>query len=493
MTNETLEQRIRTAIEHAAPDVLEQILASCPEQSRSVTPFPPSRKPKKHRRILATAAALFLVCAGAFGWGTWQTANAADSIVMLDVNPSVSLTINVKERVISAEALNADAQIILGDMDLKGADLEVAVNALIGSMLQHGYLDDLQNSILVSVEHKDPARSAQLQQEICQTISGMFQNDQLEASVLTQSVSEDDALLALAQQYAISIGKAALIQEVVAQDPTLTFASLAPLSVNEIALIADSRHLTTETVTQTGSASTKAYITPAEAQNIALTHAGVSAQDASRLELEFDSEDGVMVYEVEFYAGTTEYDYDIDARTGSVVKFSHENYGGRDTQANDSGTTVTAVLTEAEAKAIAFASAGVSEDTLSHINVKLDFDHGSLRYEIAFRSASTQYEYEIDANSGSILDVETEIDNAPSPNHSYHTSDSYIGEAAAKAAALAHAGVAEFELSKWEIELDFDDGHAIYEIEFKTSSMEYEYEIDANSGAVLKAEQDYDD
>lgn len=89
-------------------------------------------------------------------------------------------------------------------------------------------------------------------------------------------------------------------------------------------MIAESRHLTTQAVTQTGTASTKAYITAEEAKNAALAHAGIAESSVAQLEIEFDSEDGLMVYEVEFYAGGTEYDYDINARTGEVVNFSRE-------------------------------------------------------------------------------------------------------------------------------------------------------------------------
>ena len=73
------------------------------------------------------------------------------------------------------------------------------------------------------------------------------------------------------------------------------------------------------------------------------------------------------------------------------------------------------------------------------------------------------------------------------------TAGGYIGEAAAKAAALGHAGVAEGDTYQMKVELDRDDGVYLYEVEFKAGGMEYEYEIDAYSGAVLKAERDYDD
>ena len=70
---------------------------------------------------------------------------------------------------------------------------------------------------------------------------------------------------------------------------------------------------------------------------------------------------------------------------------------------------------------------------------------------------------------------------------------SFIGEAAAKAAALSDAGVSESEVTRLKCELDRDHGSYKYEIEFNVGRTEYEYEVDAYSGAILKAEQDYDD
>lgn len=99
----------------------------------------------------------------------------------------------------------------------------------------------------------------------------------------------------------------------------------------------------------------------------------MSENEVSRLEIEFDSEDGIMVYEVEFYAGTTEYDYDINARTAEVLHFSQELHGSGTTSTpttspdtgapsagtgsngtNSTGTTATTTLSESEAKACGF-------------------------------------------------------------------------------------------------------------------------------------------
>ena len=405
MDERELEQRLRTAVEHAAPDPLDRILAACGPQAGTVLPF---EAPKKKRRWapLAVAAALVVMCCGAFGISSWRGANAVDSVVMLDVNPSLSMTVSSKERVLSVTPFNQDAEVILGDMDLTGTDLDVAVNALIGSMLQNGYLSDIQNAILVSVENQDAAKSAQLQQHLTDTINSVFQGGSLEGAVLSQTVTESADLNALAQQYGISEGKAELILKVVAADPTLTVESLAPLSVNDISLIASSRSLSDSSVSQTGTASSKAYISVDDAKSAAYAHAGVSASDVTFVKTDFDSEHGVMVYEVEFYAGSVEYEYDINAQTGEVVKYSRESK----TTSVPSTTVSGDYIGEAAAKSAALSNAGVSESEVTRIKCELDRDHGSYKYEIEFSVGRMEYEYEIDAYTGAILKAEHDYD-----------------------------------------------------------------------------------
>ena len=494
MDERELEQRLRTAVEHAAPDPLDRILAACGPQAGTVLPF---EAPKKKRRWapLAVAAALVVMCCGAFGISSWRGANAVDSVVMLDVNPSLSMEVSAQERVLSVTPFNQDAEIILGDMDLTDTDLDVAVNALIGSMLQNGYLSDLQNAILVSVENQDAARSAQLQQHLTDTINSVFQGGSLEGAVLSQTVTESADLNALAQQYGISVGKAALIQEIIAQDSTLTFASLAPLSVNEIALITESRHLTSQTVTQTGTASTKAYITAEEAKNAALSHAGISESDVAQLEIEFDSEDGLMVYEVEFYAGGTEYDYDINARTGEVVNFSREGgISGGTTGGSVTSGSSGSYIGEAAATAAALQHAGVRQADTTYLRCWVEHDDGRAEcYEVEFLAGSTEYQYEIDLYTGAVLKSERETYGTSGGGTASGSSGSYIGEAAARSAALSHAGVSESDASRIQVELDRDDGRTVYEVEMRNGRMEYDCDIDAYTGSILKWESDYDD
>lgn len=502
MDNEKIEQRIRRLAEHTAPDQLTGILEACEARKGNVITMNEVKKKKNRLLPIAVAAALVLVCLG--GYLGLSYANRADlpaeysvaSVITLDVNPSLNIVMDESDKVLEVQPLNDDAKTVIGDMDFAGSSLDVTVNALIGSMLVNGYLDDIRNSILVSVENGDSAKAESLQQQVSDLISSAVGDGGFEASVLTQTVTATSESAALAEQYGISEGKAELILKVCAADPTLTAESLAPLSVNDISLIAGSRGISDSTVSQTGTASSKGYISVDEAKSAAYAHAGVSASDVVYVETDFDSEHGVMVYEVEFYAGNVEYEYDINAQTGEVVKYAQQNTG----TSIPSGTVSGDYIGETAAKEAALSHAGVSEADVCWLKADFDSDDGIYLYELEFAANGVKYDYDVNALTGDIVKFEQEQTGNLSGNGNQYGSgagsvdtSSFIGEAAAKSAALSDAGVSESDVTRMKCELDRDNGSYKYEIEFDVGRMEYDYEVDASTGAILKSEHDYDD
>ena len=514
MTDHELEQRIRAAVEHATPDRLDEILSSCGQQN-IVTNTPVCRARtdgqtegaiiymserknqnsrfggvKKSLTAIAAAAAMFVLCFGGYSLSQKNAAPVVDSVVMLDVNPSLSLSVDAEEKVLSAEALNEDAEKVLGSMELKDTSLEVAVNAIIGSMVQKGYLGDLQNAILVSVENDDATRGEALQKKVAEAIANAAQNGSLDAAVLSQLISSNDAALAeLAKQYDVSLGKAALIHEVIAQVPTLTFEDLAPMAINEIALIAASKNVSSESVAQSGAASNKAYIAQEQALNVVYNHAGVAAEDLVKLEMEFDSKGGTMIYEVEFETTTKKGEYEINATTGAILKSEVKHH-------NSSADTSGYIGANA-ARDAALAHAGVAAGDVLEIEIELDSDDHVMTYKVEFLTGSREYEYRINATTGAVVTYETKgRKNAVNQSSGSGTStgSTYIGEPAAKESALTHAGVAESSTTDVECYLEYEDGKPVcYCVEFKVSKAKYEYEIDLYSGAVLNyAVESYD-
>ena len=143
-------------------------------------------------------------------------------------------------------------------------------------------------------------------------------------------------------------------------------------------------------------------ITLEDAKAMALEDAGFAETDVTVAKVQFDYDDGIAVYDVEFYADGKEYDYEINAETGAVVSRSMETLptGAGAVQEGASYIGVD------QAKANAANHAGVSTENVSFSKAKLENDDGRTVYEVEFFLDGTEYEYVIDAYTGEILEAE---------------------------------------------------------------------------------------
>lgn len=615
MRYEKLEERIRTAMDHAAPNAPGPLLASLPERKGTVIPM--TEKNRQPRRLsLAGLAAVvtLLIAAGAFGWNTWQL-NAVAAVVSLDVNPSIELKINRQERVLSCTPLNGDAAQVLFEMDggadLEGAKLDVAVNAVVGALVRHGYLDSISSALLISVEDRDQARADRLQAELTESVSALLGQESA-AAVYGQSVPQDAARDQLAQANSISPGKALLVDRVLALNGALSFEKLAALSVEELNQLIDTgapampigvaqaRYLAEEYAGRRGVPSlvepeldddtphyeveiytyyekyeykVDAYtgailsgtpdiperpdsneppstepnpISDQQAQNIALEHMAkqypeLAGHNVLSLAVWTERKDGQMQYTVEFYCGGYRLEYEIGIH--GEVRDWEAHYEGPPAQADPPAQTpaptpsqsaaspvpspspspapvpspsqgvapvqsippiqsippvqsadpgYAAYIGDAAARAAAYAHAGCAAENVTYVTCTLDHDDGC--YEVEFVCGDYEYEYDIDCYTGGVLKHACRRHGNSDGHHgsSHHGggSASYIGQSAALSAAYGHAGVSASDAFEVKAELDWDGGRMIYEVEFRVGQTEYEYEIDASTGAVLKYEID---
>ena len=142
------------------------------------------------------------------------------------------------------------------------------------------------------------------------------------------------------------------------------------------------------------------------------------------------------------------------------------------------------------AKAAALADAGLAVSDVTFTKEKLDWDDGIAVYDIEFLTADTEYDYEIDAATGAVLDKSAEL---LRPNESPgQAMDAGIDVESAKEIAAAHAGLSKEEAFFTKAELELEHGRSEYEIEFYHDRIEYEYTIDAATGAILEYKSEYD-
>ena len=381
MKKREIKKRLNQTFSNMVPDVLDNILAQCEEREvmENMNLLNKNKEEKKEiiekkkekinffRPKLVGALATVVVCAfGIIGFTQYQNMNnSVDSIIDFDVNPSIELKTNKKEEIIEANALNEEGKTILKDMDLEKVDLDVGVNAIIGSMLKNNYITEAQNSILVSVKNDDETKAKLLEERVSNEINELLKAQNINGAVLSQMYNDDDTVEKLAQENNVSEGKANLINKIInagmkdSKGNTYTFDSLSKLSINELNLLLASKNVVLDKVSSIGTTNESQFIGGEKAKEIAFASAGVIATSVTNLQVELDCDDGILIYEVEFNAGRNEYEYDINAKDGNIVKSSidiNDDYDDHDdddddrTRPNTNTTTNTGTQTTNSSK-----------------------------------------------------------------------------------------------------------------------------------------------
>lgn len=250
---------------------------------------------------------------------------------------------------------------------------------------------------------------------------------------------------------------------------------------------------------QSQTAQTAEYIGIEAAKETALKSAGLTEDQADFSTAGLDSRDGTFFYQVNFEAEGMEYDYAIDAVTGVVIEensvapaASGAVQASGAAQASEAAQTSAAaqnasdsgMIGEEKAKEIALNHAGLAEDQTQRLWVKRDYDDGRSIYEVEFYGEGRdEYDYEIDAVTGEIVAFDTDLhDHGTAPSEG----QSQVSEEQVRQTVLERVPGASAE--NIFLHLEWDDGRLEYEGELIYDNMEYEFKIDAYSGAVTEWE-----
>lgn len=239
------------------------------------------------------------------------------------------------------------------------------------------------------------------------------------------------------------------------------------------------------------------------AQEVALKAANIAAEDAAISATTLNEVAGTSCYKVEFTSGDYAYAYTVNAETGAVMEMSSREKNAVDTQAQteatvpaaDSATTqssaaataqtVTGTVDEEMAQKIALEHAGVKATDATITKSKLDYEGRRQVYEIEWYAGGKKYDYEIAVDTGEILS--SAYDEKTSGWSVSNSSNVTVSEADAKQTALGRvSGATQKDICEWKF--DYDDGRPEYEGKIIYSGTEYDFTIDASSGAVIEWE-----
>ena len=239
------------------------------------------------------------------------------------------------------------------------------------------------------------------------------------------------------------------------------------------------------------------------AQEVALKAANIAAEDAAISATTLNEAAGTSCYKVEFTSGDDAYAYTVNAETGAVMEMSSREKNAVDTQAQteatvptaDSATTqssavataqtVTGTVDEEMAQKIALEHAGVKATDATITKSKLDYEGRRQVYEIEWYADGKKYDYEIAVDTGEILS--SAYDEKTSGLSVSNSSNVTVSEADAKQTALGRvSGATQKDIYEWKF--DYDDGRPEYEGKIIYGGTEYDFTIDASSGAVIEWE-----
>ena len=381
--------------------------------------------------------------------------NATAGTFTMDVNPSVEYTIAKSGAVKSIRSLNSDAENALSDVALGKQSVETALTRTVAAYEACGYMENGEATVLISFDSRLDA-NAELKASLSAEIrKALEQTDAVGTLVFHSELTENAEAAKIAEEFHVSLGRA---------DWILTAANKTGLPTDEVARMSLDELLKFQEVSGISSVSVSKFISLEEAKKIALKDAKLDelTQKIVFTREELSRNQGNPCYLLEFYTGTNQYHYQIDAKTGSII------YAGR-------------FITLADAKKIALDDAGVNVKVVFTTEELVAGGIKSPYYYFVFESDSARWTYKIDAVLGVIMDKTCDkiIPLAPE----------FIGLEKAKQIALRGAGLDEAaqKIVFTREELSRNSGKPCYILEFYTAKKQYSYKVDAKNGSIMEA------
>lgn len=469
MTNLDLEKKISIAFDDIAPNDFEKIYANFQQN--------PKTKNKRilYRSIISLAAVFVLVLGAAFGFNMVKQYNTVDSRICLDINPSIVLDVNKKEKVISAEAKNEDAKKVLDGLNLKGENLSDAVDLVINSVVKHGYIDGTSNSVLVSVDNHDQNKGAELQKRLSEGVSKALEKDGVEGAVLSQTLEKSEEIQKLANEYGISEGKVQLINEILKIKEDYTFADLANLSINELNLLCDSGEAIKGHIDANGIASDERYIGKDKAKEIAFKAINMTEDDVTNYECNLILEKGKMLYAVTFVVRISGEQIDIDALNGEIVRNSLDDEQEKEPEKEENKPAKEETpqkITEKQAQKIAYEHARVVDKKKKYASV--DYWQDGEQYNVHFTCEGYKYYYVISSTGKIVRNSKRIVDKKLLEN---------ISEKKAKKVVFTHLNIEES--SAINSKLTLNEEEMKYYFSFEYDKYKYVYTIGSKTGEIL--------
>lgn len=402
MKPEEIKTRLRDEMADLAPDRLEDLLAACDAQPQDTAPQPvPVPVPAPRRPVwkpLAAAAVFVLLLGGIFGY---RALDKNVCTVTVDINPSVTLTVNRLGRVKAVDTGNADAAALLADVDLADKRTQDALGTLADALTDADYLTDADNTLLVTVDGASAARAQKLGKAVYDAAQTSAQKRQFSAAVLCQQAADAEQTRTDADAWQVSPGKAALAETIALQTQLDTAQALSALPVQDLLVLAETYDVTFDTAQLYGTVSRDGYRSEDDVRAIV---GGDAAVDPAGCTQELTQYGGQLAYRVRFAVADGEYCYTIAARTGEILDVQRPEKPAQTPDTPDSPTDPTdSEISISEALHRVLQELGVSLPEIRDVDVRRVQVSGRDAYHITFTANGKPYSFYVDTHDGDIF------------------------------------------------------------------------------------------
>ena len=176
----------------------------------------------------------FGTCAGLIVLGVFAVNRMVYSSVLIDANPSVVIKLDKEGFVLGVVGVNEDGKDVVADLELKGEEAETAVEEVVATILDYGYMDEEQSALLISVKSKDEEVADELQYDLAYVADDVLGWELDNGIVLDQAITVDSTVRAIASMYDITQGKAAFVWQLCMVEPEFQVWDLADMTITEI-------------------------------------------------------------------------------------------------------------------------------------------------------------------------------------------------------------------------------------------------------------------
>lgn len=409
MKPEEIKTRLRDEMADLAPDRLEDLLAACDAQPQEHAPQPvPMPAPRRPVwKPLAAAAVFVLLLGGIFGY---RALDKNVCTVIVDINPSVTLTVNRLGRVKAMDTGNADAAALLADVDLAGARTQDALGTLMDALADADYLTDADNTLLVTVEGASAARAQKLGRAVYDAAQASAQQRQFSAAVLCQQAADAEQTRTDADAWQVSPGKAALAETIALQTQLDTAQALSALPVQDLLVLAETYDVTFDAAQLYGTVSRDGYRSEDDVRAIVGGDAAVDPADCTQALTQYG---GQLAYRVRFAAADGEYCYTIAARTGDILDVQRPEKPAQTPEApaapakpdvpDDPTDPTDSEISISEALRRVLQELGISLPEIRDVDVQRVHVGGRDAYHITFTANGKPYSFYVDTHDGDIF------------------------------------------------------------------------------------------